>query len=198
VLVFGAGFAIAWFTSAHSIRSIVPSRTTSIGVASKRAASIPTLRSARDGLAELVSSMKEPLSSKPSAVLTTAIRKSSLPEWMRFRYEHSRVAISIEMAIREVLNSPISMSEISSACSAHERDAATPDPAISMEIVLQGRDVTVQLLGCEAEHSNAAEKFCYCLLEHVAPAFHVAVPSEVNERDLAPYDGAMSLPLWRL
>jgi hypothetical protein len=124
------------------------------------------------------------------------IRKSRLPEWMRFRYEHSNVALSTEMAVRFELDTQVHVGAAKAACAAQPPDAPAVALDISAEIEIRGRDATVRGWGCDTEHDDApAGAICDCLLEQLPSELHVAVPPEVRDADLVPYDGMLSLRL---
>jgi len=128
-----------------------------------------------------------------------AVVVSELPEWGRFRYEHTNLAIATEMAVRWALNTPVPMREVATACT---RDApVAPEIILSAEISIRERDVIVQGFGCDAEHDgrrDLADRFCDCLLERLPRELHVEVPRDILSADLAPYDGMLSLRQWQL
>jgi hypothetical protein len=192
MLIFGAGFGVArWLISerdpqATAVRRDLPSR-----VAEAHGPARFTNR-----LVQLDPRIRDLIPRTEPVPEATAIRRSRLPEWMRFRYEHSHLALSTEMAVRLALDAPISLRDATNACSAKLRIEPVRDLDISAEIVLQGRDATVRGWGCEASDTAVAGRICDCVLEQLAPEYHVVVPGEVADEDLAPYDGMLSLRVW--
>jgi hypothetical protein len=194
VLLFGAGFGIVWQCSrARAPLRVTSSRAASVqppgaqprssaGAASRR---LTELGAELDGIARAMN----------PAPITTAIRKSRLPEWMRFRYEHSTLALSTEMAVRWILDKPLPMRDFVTACASKEH---TPSVFVDMsaEIEIRGRDATVRGWGCDSTTDDmAAGRICECLLEHLPSESHVVVPPEVADTDLAPYEGMLSIQL---
>lgn len=126
-----------------------------------------------------------------------AIRKSQLPEWMRFRYEHAGLALSTESAVREVLDSPTPLREIAAECAKTEHLSSIRDLDLSAEIMIRDREITVGGWGCEAsEEAAIASRVCDCLLAKVPNDVRARVPGHVTDADLAPYEGLLLLRLW--
>jgi hypothetical protein len=192
VLVFGAGFAIAWRCSAgRSSSSIVAPRDTPARVAESREALAQTDRLAR--LDDMLDRTFPAMEAVPNAA---AIQKSRLPEWMRFRYEHQKLALSTEMQLRWALDSSSAAREAVRGCVAKEHTTTVPID-ISAEIELQGRDAMVRGWGCDANaEAVTVGRVCNCVLEHLPNDLHVTVPNEVRDEDLVPYEGLLSLRLW--
>src|SRR3954463_13485722 len=100
-ILFGAGFATVWIAlSVHRTLPVKPlrhslARSVDAGVF---LADGHDLRA--DGGARLGAMMDQAARTTESVATTATIRKSRLPEWMRFRYEHPRLAFSTEMAVR--------------------------------------------------------------------------------------------------
>jgi len=114
---------------------------------------------------------------------------------MRFRYEHPTVALSTEMAIRWALGKPIPIRDLVTACASKEH---TPFVLVDMsaEIEIRGRDATVSGWGCDSNtDANAEARICECLIEHLPDESHVVVPLEVTDKDLASYEGLLSIQL---
>jgi hypothetical protein len=129
---------------------------------------------------------------------TTAVRKSRLSDWMRFRYEHSQVALSTEMTIRLALDGSTSMREVTKACVSSEPEALAPDVDISAEIEIRARSVTARGWGCDANvDPSVAGRICDCILAYLPGEVRVAIPAEVVDEDLVPFEGLLSLRLWQ-
>jgi hypothetical protein len=193
-LVFGAGFAIAWWVS--SVRNPRPVVATP-EVTASRTADVHTPPPRADRLTALPRRTPESLPTMEPQLSTSAIRKSRLPEWMRFRYEHSHLAFSMESALRAVLDNPVSFHEAAKACAAKENARSVRDLDISAEIEIRDRDATVRSWGCEANEDPAlAGRICDCILAHLPEEVRVAVPAQVADNDLVPYEGMLSLRLW--
>jgi hypothetical protein len=193
-MLFGAGFGIAWQCSGNN----GPLPATSSRAASMQLRDAQPRSPAGDTtrrLTEFGETLGGIARTMKPAPITTAVRKSSLAEWMRFRYEHSTLALSTEMAVRWALDKPARMRDFVTACATKEHmPAAVVD--MSAEIEIRGRDATVRSWGCDsATDAGAAGRICECVLEHLPDESHVVVPPEVAEADLTPYEGMLSLQL---
>ena len=196
LLLFGAGFAAVWHCSSHRRPRTVGTSQASpepaldaIQVPSPAAGDLGVQRSPDEAPA-------------PSAIGITReradatdIRKSRLPEWMRFLYEHSQVAASAEMAVRFELDAQMHVGDAKVAC-ARPLDASVAALDISARIEIHGRDVTIRGWGCDVEHDDASHgAMCDCFLELLPSELHVVLPPEVPDAALVPYDGLLSLRL---
>jgi len=145
--------------------------------------------------AEVTEALDETRVASRSAAATD-IRKSRLPEWMRFRYEHPHVALPTEMTVRFELDAQVHVSNAKAACVAQQADASAVALDISAEIEIRGRNATVRGWGCDTEHDDArAGAICDCFVEQLPSELHVVVPPEVRDADLVPYEGMLSLRL---
>ena len=88
----------------------------------------------------------------------TDIRKSRLAEWMRFRYEHSKIALSTEMAVRFELDAQVHVRDAEAACTAQQPDASAIALDISAEIEIRGHDATVRSWGCDTRSSRSSKR----------------------------------------
>jgi hypothetical protein len=128
----------------------------------------------------------------------SAVRKSRLSDWMRFRYEHSQLALSTEAAVRSRLDTPVSMRDVTKACVSSEPSALAPEVDISAEVELRARDVTVRGWGCDVNaEPPISEAICDCILEYLPHDVRTTIPADVADEDLASYDGLLSLRLWQ-
>jgi hypothetical protein len=115
---------------------------------------------------------------------------------MRFRVERTRIALSTEMAVRLTLEADAHVAETKAACAARLSMPVAPALDISAEIEIRGRDVTVRSWGCDTEpDDHAMGAVCECLVQQLPSEVSVAVPTEVRDDELAPYDGMLSLRL---
>jgi len=186
-LVFGAAFAIASQCSAG--RGVRPATSPHASVAG--VANVQTRSDRTDTRANPRSDLVPSVAAARSGSL---VRKSSLPEWMRFRYEHPTIALSTEMTVRWALDIPIPMREVAKRC-ALNANAFSVAVEASAEIEIQGRDITVHGWGCDANGATAIrEQVCDCFLEHLQE-LHLAVAPDVSDEDLASYEGMLSLQL---
>lgn len=193
VLAFGAGFGVAWWCISAREPVLGTSRTGPLaGSAEVRATVTAGSRSREPEAGSTVFTRPIEPTRDPAAV-----RKSRLPEWMRFRYEHPRLAPLTEMAVRLALDSPVPAREIMSECATKLHIEAVRDLDISAELTLDGREATVRGWGCEAnEEASIAAQICDCILGRLPGELQMAVPREVPEEDLARYEGMLSLRLW--
>lgn len=195
LLLFAAGFGVVWHCSSRRGRQ----HGGSTRDVAERAADAPHVPAAAGDpgmqhLAEATRARDEPTMGSRGAAATD-IRKSRLPEWMRFRYEHSQVALSTEMAVRFELDARVDVDAAKAACVAQPPHASGVALDISAEIEIRGRDATVRGWGCDTEHDARAGAICDCFLDQLPSELHVVVPPEVRDAELVPYDGPLSLRL---
>lgn len=199
VLAFCGAFGVAWHCTGLHYEARPSREATPVGEAERSRATLPVAigspgRGPRGALGTL------PTRRDPEE--HGAIRRSDLPEWGRFRHEHPDAAVAAEMAAREALNRPVPLRDVADACRANGGGSAvSQELALSAAIVIAGRDVTVSGIGCDTEggaDGDAAARFCDCLLATLQDEFRARIPAEVADKDLAAYDGMMSLKLWQL
>lgn len=199
LLVFIAGFGAVWHCSSR--RGSQPgesSRDAPARDAPERAADAPRAPAVAGdtGMRRPAEGMKAPGETRTArrSAAETDIRTSRLPEWMRFRYEHSKIALSTEMAVRFELEAQVHVGDAKAACAARQPDASSVMFDISAEIEIRGRDATVRGWGCDTEPGDVrAGAICDCFLEQLPGELHVVVPPEVRDADLVPYDSMLSL-----
>ena len=196
LLLFAAGFGAVWHCSSqhHPQRGGAP-RDVPERVADARRAPVSTGDTGLQRPTEVTETLDETGMASPRRV-ATEIRKSRLPEWMRFRYEHSEVALSTEMAVRFELDAQVHVRDAKAACAAQQPDASVVALEISASIEIRGRDATVRSWGCDTEHDDArAGAICDCFLGQLPSELHMVVPPEVRDAGLVPYEGMLSLRL---
>jgi hypothetical protein len=193
VLLLGVGFAIAWWClSERKPPSIAVHREMPAPTVDAHRATSPA-----SGATELPGGSHVVVPAGQPAGRATAVRKSRLSDWMRFRYEHSQRALSTEAAIRAQLDAPVSMREVTRACVSAEHQAPAPDIDISAEVEIRARDVTVRGWGCDANvELSIAGPICDCILEYLPRDVRVVIAADVSDEDLTSYEGLLSLRLW--
>lgn len=187
-----AGFVVAWsrmsFESPHPASQRALPHGMSDG--SSMVASIPA------SVAPETSVVALPRPSE-QIVSAAAIRKSQLPEWMRFRYDHTHLALTVESVVRAALDTPIPLRAIAAECSSKEHLTVVRDLDLTAEVEIQARDVTMHGWGCEAnEDPSTAGRICDCILARLPDSGIASVPLQVADGDLVPYEGLLSLRLW--
>jgi hypothetical protein len=195
VLICGAGFVITWRCSSGRIQLPVASlREAPARTADPKApvARMDRLAEPGDPVDDERTARHFPVREAPDP---TGVLASRLPEWLRFRYGHAHLAYSMESTILGALGVPVPVSEVARSCTAkaHAESVRTLD--ISAAIEIQGRDATVRGWGCDTSDATAIG-LCDCILEHLSDDLHVRVPSQVEDKDLTPYEGMFSLRLW--
>lgn len=190
LLAFGAAFSVVWYRAERS----------SSHHGSRVSNAVEAPRGAGP-LHRVTASTPAPVLHREARDIN-AVRRSELADWGRFRYEHARLALSAEMAVRWAINTPVPLREVADACTDKEQEGSpAPQLSLSGEVIIQGRDVTIHGLGCDLEpddRRDAAERFCDCLLAGLQQEYHARIPAEVPDGDLVAYDGILSLRLWRL
>lgn len=173
-LLFAAGFALAWRSSPEAPRPAARAAPIDRPAPAIR----PDARPAR---------LAHPASVVPESS-PTEVRRSHLPEWGRFRYDHPRLAFSTEVAVRATLDHPVALRDIVATCAPNQRVAPL---AISAELELRGREATVRGWGCDAPGASAA--LCDCVVRHLPDEAHTLLPPDLPDEELAPYEGLLSI-----
>jgi hypothetical protein len=191
LFAFGVGFAVVWWCSPAAPHRLVP-RTSESPTRVEADVSMTRVEVAtehRETIVDPTSTMKA--TAEKSFMADSTIQKSQLSEWMRFRYEHPNLALSTEMTIRWELDRPKPMHDIVLACPVKDH---LKEIEISAEIEIHVRDVAIRGWGCDTNtDSRTAGIVCDCILMHLPKEFHVVVPMEVPDKDLANYEGLLSI-----
>lgn len=195
LLMFGAGFALVWYGWSRSSSQ----RRAQVEQAARGTdAPASTTNDVRGLESNRVVPRNERLdhSQAERAAASAKIRKSRLPEWMRFRVERTRIALSTEMAVRFALEADAHVAETKAACTSAQSMSMAPALDISAEIEIHDRDVTVRSWGCDTESEDPrVGAACECLIQRLPAELSVAVPADVPDGDLTSYTGMLSLRL---
>jgi hypothetical protein len=100
------------------------------------------------------------------------------------------------MTVRFALETQVKVTDAKRICAAAQPTKDLPDIDISGEIDIHARDVSVHSWGCDTEPDDArVAALCECVLEQLPAELRLAVPQEVRNEDLVPYEGMLSLRL---
>ena len=123
------------------------------------------------------------------------IRRSQPSDWMRFRQEHTRVALAAETQVSLALD----LGNVVRTCG---ETVGTSEPgrillALSAEIEIESRDIFVRGWSCDPEADGAIARtmaqVCECVVERIPGELALQVPGNVADQDLADHSGSFSL-----
>lgn len=200
LLVFGGGFALVWYgVPLFAGRTRAPQEPLSVARANADGILAPSASQARGGVRrDLVAPLDLSLQANDAPGSATEIRKSRLSEWARLRIEHTRVALSVEMALRFELDArQLRLAEVAASCAASYAVPEAPEMDISAEVEIRDRDVIAHNWGCDVNPSDKrAGAVCECIIDRLPETLHATVPSDIRDAELVLYDGELSLHLY--